>query len=137
MIPLGVSRSLTLADGMDSGGDGVSKEELDAYYSYKKGRETDLANEKATMAASRAARAAENATIYETVPGFEARRGTHMRQLNTDQWGRQPTYAPRHDQRTAGPGRPWIGASGGARLISRRAYEVLFWRARRKRGHVN
>jgi len=101
-LTLGLSRSPTLADGMDSGGDGVSKEELDAYYSYKQDRETQLANEKATMAASRAARAAENATIFETVPDFEARRGTHMRQLNTDQWGRQPTYGPRHDERTPG-----------------------------------
>lgn len=92
----------SLADGMDSGGDGVSKEELDAYYEFKAAREKVVDQQKAESAAARSALARANASDYETVPDFEARRGTHMRTMNTDQWGRQPTYAPRHDERTPG-----------------------------------
>jgi hypothetical protein len=62
--------------GMDSSGDGImDKAELDAYYEYKAQVEQQLLAEKAQAAAQKAAVDAANASDYETVPGFAARRG--------------------------------------------------------------
>jgi len=68
--------------GMDSGGDGVSKEELDAFYEYKASKEAEVEAQKAAMAAQRAKLAKQNATDFETVPDFVDRRKSHMSSLN-------------------------------------------------------
>ena len=104
--------------GMDSGGDGVDAKELAAYYEVKKEAEANLAKEQATMMEARAKTMAKNASDFATVPNFEARRGTHMRTLNTDQWGREPTYGARYDQRPAGY--PGIQEGPFAKMMARK-----------------
>jgi len=69
--------------GMDASGDGMmDKAELDAYYAVKAQAEADLAKEQAIAAAARTASMAANASQYETVPGFAARRGWDGNTIN-------------------------------------------------------
>ena len=69
--------------GMDSSGDGVmDADELNAYYAYKAKAEEDLKAEQAKAAQARAVIAAQNASDFETVPGFVDRRRSHMSDLN-------------------------------------------------------
>ena len=68
---------------MDASGDGMmDKAELDAYYEVKKQAELDLQKEQAVAAAAKAATMAANASDYETVPGFAARRGWDGNAIN-------------------------------------------------------
>ena len=68
--------------GMDSGGDGVDAAELAAYYDYKAQKEKELATSMAQDEAARAQLKAQNATDYETVPGFKDKRSSHMTGMN-------------------------------------------------------
>lgn len=90
--------------GMDQSGDGkLDFAELQEYYKVKDDAEVAHQAELAQRAQTRAVTAARNATDYETVPGFEARRGWHGREINKGIDGRDMIYAPRHDQKAKGP----------------------------------
>ena len=60
----------------------MDKAELDAYYEYKAKVEQELVAEKAAAAAKKAAIDAANASDFETVPGFAARRGWDGNTIN-------------------------------------------------------
>ena len=78
--------------GMDSSGDGVMDfEELQAYYKVKEDAEAALKMELARQEAAKAQAAAANASDYETVPNFAARRGWDGNAINEHNYAEKLT----------------------------------------------
>jgi len=89
--------------GMDGDADGMfSHAELQAHYKYKASVEAERRAQYAAQAAHLQAMANKNKTIYETVPGFAARRGFNGNKMETFKYGKVLSPAEFADRDTPG-----------------------------------